>query len=321
MKSGFVTILGKPNVGKSTLLNKILGEKVSIVSPKPQTTRNKILGILNEPEYQIIFIDTPGKHNIKNKLDKYMDSEIEQAKQDVDIVLLVIDGSKRINESDYEFVESFEKSKQKVIVVINKIDDTTFEKLYPQLVRFNNMKFVLDIIPISAKNGKNVDELIKVIKSNLTSDIKYFDDDIFTDKSIRFMVSEIIREKALLYLQDEIPHGIAVDIVEFKEDSKKVIIDADIICEREAHKPIILGRNGEMIKKVIIDADIICEREAHKPIILGRNGEMIKKIGTASRIDIENLVGLKVYLSLFVKVRDNWRNNFNQMNNLGYTEE
>lgn len=293
MKSGFVTILGKPNVGKSTLLNKILGEKVSIVSPKPQTTRNKILGILNEPEYQIIFIDTPGKHNIKNKLDKYMDSEIEQAKQDVDIVLLVIDGSKRINESDYEFVESFEKSKQKVIVVINKIDDTTFEKLYPQLVRFNNMKFVLDIIPISAKNGKNVDELIKVIKSNLTSDIKYFDDDIFTDKSIRFMVSEIIREKALLYLQDEIPHGIAVDIVEFKEDSKKVIIDADIICEREAHKPIILGRNGEMIKK----------------------------IGTASRIDIENLVGLKVYLSLFVKVRDNWRNNFNQMNNLGYTEE
>lgn len=293
MKSGFVTILGKPNVGKSTLLNKILGEKVSIVSPKPQTTRNKILGILNEPEYQIIFIDTPGKHNIKNKLDKYMDSEIEQAKQDVDIVLLVIDGSKRINESDYEFVESFEKSKQKVIVVINKIDDTTFEKLYPQLVRFNNMKFVLDIIPISAKNGKNVDELIKVIKSNLTSDIKYFDDDIFTDKSIRFMVSEIIREKALLYLQDEIPHGIAVDIVEFKEDSKKVIIDADIICEREAHKPIILGRNGEMIKR----------------------------IGTASRIDIENLVGLKVYLSLFVKVRDNWRNNFNQMNNLGYTEE
>lgn len=293
MKSGFVTILGKPNVGKSTLLNKILGEKVSIVSPKPQTTRNKILGILNEPEYQIIFIDTPGKHNIKNKLDKYMDSEIEQAKQDVDIVLLVIDGSKKINESDYEFVESFEKSKQKVIVVINKIDDTTFEKLYPQLVRFNNMKFVLDIIPISAKNGKNVDELINVIKNNLTSDIKYFDDDIFTDKSIRFMVSEIIREKALLYLQDEIPHGIAVDIVEFKEDSKKVIIDADIICEREAHKPIILGRNGEMIKK----------------------------IGTASRIDIENLVGLKVYLSLFVKVRDNWRNNFNQMNNLGYTEE
>ncbi len=293
MKSGFVTILGKPNVGKSTLLNKILGEKVSIVSPKPQTTRNKILGILNEPEYQIIFIDTPGKHNIKNKLDKYMDSEIEQAKQDVDIVLLVIDGSKKINESDYEFVESFEKSKQKVIVVINKIDDTTFEKLYPQLVRFNNMKFVLDIIPISAKNGKNVDELINVIKNNLTSDIKYFDDDIFTDKSIRFMVSEIIREKALLYLQDEIPHGIAVDIVEFKEDSKKVIIDADIICEREAHKPIILGRNGEMIKR----------------------------IGTASRIDIENLVGLKVYLSLFVKVRDNWRNNFNQMNNLGYTEE
>ena len=293
MKSGFVTILGKPNVGKSTLLNKILGEKVSIVSPKPQTTRNKILGILNEPEYQIIFIDTPGKHNIKNKLDKYMDSEIEQAKQDVDIVLLVIDGSKRITDADYQFVESFNNSKQKVIVVVNKIDATTFEKLYPQLVRFNDMKFVLDIIPISARNGKNVEDLVKVIKDNLTSDIKYYDDDIYTDKSLRFMVSEIIREKALLYLQDEIPHGIAVDIVEYKEEGNKVIIDADIICERDAHKPIILGSRGEMIKK----------------------------IGTEARLDIEKLVQSKVFLSLFVKVRDNWRNNNNQMSNFGYTEE
>lgn len=293
MKSGFVTILGKPNVGKSTLLNQILGEKVAIVSPKPQTTRNKILGILNEPDYQVIFIDTPGKHNIKNKLDKYMDSEIEQAKKDVDIVLLVIDGSKKITESDYQFVESFEKSKQKVIVVVNKIDATSFEKLYPQLVRFNDMKFVLDIIPISAKNGKNVDDLIKVIKDNLTSDIRYYDEDIYTDKSIRFMVSEIIREKALLYLQDEIPHGIAVDVVEYKEDGKKVIIDADIVCEKDSHKPIVLGNRGEMIKK----------------------------IGTEARLDIEKLVDLRVYLNLFVKVRDNWRNNNNQINNLGYISE
>lgn len=293
MKSGFVTILGKPNVGKSTLLNQILGEKVAIVSPKPQTTRNKILGILNEPDYQVIFIDTPGKHNVKNKLDKYMDSEIEQAKKDVDIVLLVIDGSKKITESDYQFVESFEKSKQKVIVVVNKIDATSFEKLYPQLVRFNDMKFVLDIIPISAKNGKNVDDLIKVIKENLTSDIRYYDEDIYTDKSIRFMVSEIIREKALLYLQDEIPHGIAVDVVEYKEDGKKVIIDADIVCEKDSHKPIILGNRGEMIKK----------------------------IGTEARLDIEKLVDSRVYLNLFVKVRDNWRNNNNQINNFGYISE
>lgn len=293
MKSGFVTILGKPNVGKSTLLNKILGEKVAIVSPKPQTTRNKILGILNEPDYQIIFIDTPGKHNIKNKLDKYMDTEIEQAKKDVDIVLLVIDGSKKITEADYQFVEGFEKSNQKVIVVVNKIDTTTFEKLYPQLVRFNEMEFVLDIIPISAKSGKNVEDLLSVIKSNLTSDIRYYDEDIYTDKSVRFMVSEIIREKALLYLQDEIPHGVAVDIVEFKEDAKKVIIDADIICERDSHKPIILGRGGEMIKK----------------------------IGTEARLDIEKLVDNKVFLNLFVKVRDNWRNNNNQISNLGYVSE
>ena len=293
MKSGFVTILGKPNVGKSTLLNQIMGEKVAIVSPKPQTTRNKILGILNEPDYQIIFIDTPGKHNVKNKLDKFMDSEIEQAKKDVDIVLLVIDGSKKITQADYEFVESFEKSNQKVIVVVNKIDATSFEKLYPQLVRFNEMKFVLDIIPISAKTGKNVEDIVKVIKENLTSDIRYYDEDIYTDKSVRFMVAEIVREKALMYLQDEIPHGIAVDIVEFKEDPKKVIIDADIICERESHKPIILGNRGEMIKK----------------------------IGTSARLDIEKLVDAKVFLNLFVKVRDNWRNNNNQISNFGYNSE
>ena len=293
MKSGFVTILGKPNVGKSTLLNQIMGEKVAIVSPKPQTTRNKILGILNEPDYQIIFIDTPGKHNVKNKLDKFMDSEIEQAKKDVDIVLLVIDGSKKITQADYEFVESFEKSNQKVIVVVNKIDATSFEKLYPQLVRFNEMKFVLDIIPISAKTGKNVEDIVKVIKENLTSDIRYYDEDIYTDKSVRFMVAEIVREKALMYLQDEIPHGIAVDIVEFKEDPKKVIIDADIICERESHKPIILGNRGEMIKKIV----------------------------TSARLDIEKLVDAKVFLNLFVKVRDNWRNNNNQISNFGYNSE
>ena len=155
------------------------------------------------------------------------------------------------------------------------------------------MKFVLDIIPISARSGKNVEDLVKVIKDNLTSDIRYYDEDIYTDKSVRFMVAEIIREKALLYLQDEIPHGVAVDIVEFKEDAKKVIIDADIICERDSHKPIILGRGGEMIKK----------------------------IGTEARLDIEKLVDNKVFLNLFVKVRDNWRNNNNQINNLGYVSE
>lgn len=293
MKSGFVTLLGKPNVGKSTLLNKMIGEKVSIVSPKPQTTRDKILGIYNDDEYQIIFIDTPGKHNIKNKLDAYMDKEIEVAKKDVDIVLLIIDGSKRILESDYEYINSFANSKQKVIVVVNKIDNTSFEKLYPQLVRFNDMNFVIDIIPISALTGKNVDELMKVIKQNLTSDIQYFEDDIYTDRSVRFMVGEYIREKTLKYLQEEIPHGIAVEVVTFNTEEKKTIIDADIICEKESHKPIILGNRGEMIKR----------------------------IGTEARIDIEKFLGCKVYLSLFVKVRENWRNNSGQISNLGYKQE
>ena len=222
-----------------------------------------------------------------------MDKEIESAKKDEDIVLLMIDGSKKITENDYQFVESFKDTKQNVIIVVNKIDDTTFEKLYPQLVRFNDMKFVLDIIPISALTGKNVDELLKVIKSNLTGEIQYFEDDIYTDKSIRFIVGEYIREKALKYLQEEIPHGIAVEIVEFKQEEKKTIIDADIICEKDSHKPIILGNKGEMIKR----------------------------IGTEARLDIEKFLNTKVYLSLFVKVRQNWRNNSTKITNFGYTEE
>ena len=293
MKSGFVAILGQPNVGKSTLLNAILKEKVSIVSPKPQTTRDKILGILNEDDCQIIFIDTPGIHNSHNKLDDYMNKAISTAKQDVDILLYVIDGTKKINVHTINTLNKATKGIDNVILVVNKIDDTTYEKLYPELNKCNALDGIRDIVPVSAIKRKNIDELIKVIKSYLKEGVRYFDDDVYTDKSIKFLTAEIIREKSLWLLQDELPHGIAVDIVRF-EDS----LD---ICE--------------------IDADIVLERANHKQIVIGKNGSMLKNIGIKSRVDIEKLVGKQVMLKLFVKVREDWRHNSSTLKSLGYNQQ
>lgn len=289
-KSGFVTIIGKPNVGKSTLLNRIINEKVAIVSPKPQTTRNKIIGILNDEESQIIFIDTPGIHKSKNKLDEYMQDSIDNAVEGVDIILLVVDGTKEIRDKDIELIKSYDD--KNTIIVVNKVDEIKYDKLITKLQVFNGLKNVVDIVPISAKTGKNVDELIKVIKSHLKDGVKYFLNDEFTDKSERFLVSEAIREKVLLTLQDEIPHGVAVDIIEYKETPSLYTISADLICERESHKKIIIGKGGEMLKK----------------------------IGIQSRKEIEAIVGTKVMLNLFVKVRENWRNNKNYMNEYGYNK-
>lgn len=289
-KSGFVTIIGKPNAGKSTLLNRIINEKVAIVSPKPQTTRNKIIGILNDSESQIIFIDTPGIHKSKNKLDEFMQESINNAIEDVDIILLVVDGSKEIKSKDIELIKSYDN--KNTIVVVNKIDELKYDALISKLQIFNDLKNVVDIVPISAKTGKNVNELIKVIKNHLKDGVKYFLNDEFTDKSERFLVSEAIREKVLLSLQDEIPHGVAVDIIEYKETPELYTISADLICERESHKKIIIGKGGEMLKK----------------------------IGIQSRKEIEAIVGTKVMLNLFVKVRENWRNNKNYMNEYGYNK-
>ena len=293
MKSGFVCILGKPNVGKSTIINAIIQEKVAIVSPKPQTTREKILGILNEDDYQIIFIDTPGIHTSNNKLDNFMEKSINEAKKDVDVIVLVLDGSKRIGENEFNFVKSFEKSPSDVILVINKVDLTKFEKLYPVLDRFNKFTFLKDIIPMSAKENKNVDVLVSKVKSLMPEGERYFFDDNYTDKSVRYLVAETIREKALWLLNDEIPHGIAVEIMNFNE-----------------------GQN-----LIEIDADIICERPNHKQIIIGKNGSMLKEIGTKSRQDIEKIVDKKVMLKLFVKVRNDWRNNDYYLKDLGYKQE
>ncbi len=289
-KSGFVAILGEPNVGKSTLINALLGEKVAIVSPKPQTTRNKIIGILNRPECQIILIDTPGMHPSKNKLDEFMQKSIDSARQGVDVNIIVLDGTKPFTEKRLKFVEQFDKAN--TILVINKIDQTSFETMYPKLAALNALKNIKDIVPLSALKGRNIEVLINIIKAHLPEGVKYFDDDVFTDKSERFLVSEIIREKALWLLQDEIPHGIAVDIIDYKE--------------------------GDVYD---ISADIICEKQGHKSIIIGKNGEMLKLIGSHAREDIEKMVGHQVMLRLFVKVRGNWRNNNLYIKNLGYKSD
>ncbi len=285
-KSGFVSVVGKANVGKSTLINTLVGEKVAIVSPKPQTTRNKILGILNEEDYQIIFIDTPGMHKAKNKLDEVMDKSIGESMQGVDVLVIVLDGSKKIRPDDVEFVKKYDKSN--TILVVSKIDDTTFNKLYPQLAVFNDLKNIKDIIPLSSFNGKNIDVLLEKIKEKLPEGERYFDEDSYTDKSVKFMVSEIIREKMLWKLNDEIPHGVAVEIVSFKE--KKEV--------------------------AVISANIICEKQSHKQIIIGAKGQMLKEIGTKSRLEIEKLLGKRVSLDLFVKVREDWRENGSFVNNL-----
>ena len=292
MKSGFVAILGEPNVGKSTLLNAILKEKVSIVSPKPQTTRNKILGIYNDDDGQIVFIDTPGIHKAKNKLDEYMSKAISVAKSDVDLILYVIDATKKITNQTIENLNKYTNNAN-VVLVVNKIDDTTYAKLYPELTKCNNLEHIKDIVPVSAKNLKNLDELIKVIKTYLHEDVKYFDEDIYTDQSIKFLVAEIIREKALWLLQDELPHGIAIEIARFDESHEIVEIDADIILEKASHKPIVIGKNGSMLKN----------------------------IGTKSRNDIEKLLDRQVMLKLFVKVREDWRNSSNTIKSLGYNSQ
>ncbi len=288
MHSGFVTIIGKPNAGKSTLINALVGEKVAIVSPKPQTTRNKILGILNIPDYQIVFVDTPGIHASKNKLDEYMARDISEAKKSVDLIVIVIDGSKRIRQEDVDFVKKYDNRNTNAILVISKIDDSSFDKLYPQLVPFNDLQYIKEIIPISVFKNKNVDVLLEKIKAYIPEGDIMFDEDVYTDKSVKFMVSELIREKMLWLLHDEIPHGVAVEIISYEEKSK-------------------LAR---------ISADIICEKQSHKQIIIGKNGSMIKNIGIKAREEVEKLLYKKVMLELFVKVREGWREDNKYVNSI-----
>ena len=291
-KSGFVAVIGKPNVGKSSLVNALVGEKVSITSPKAQTTRNRIFGIKNGEDYQIVFVDTPGVQHTKSKLGEYMTQATDGATTDVDAIVVVLDAL-RVNQEDFKIIEKYKKVKCPVFIVVNKIETTNFEKMYPILDKLNKYDFVKKFITTSAIRGMNIAELEKDLLECLSEGDAYYPRDEYTDKSVRFMCQEIIREKALLFLQEEIPHGIAIEIMTFIDDDK---------C-------------------VKIDANIVTESARHKQIIIGSNGSMLKQIGTAARKDIEELTGTKVMIELFVKVKKDWKDDVIALNEFGFNKK
>jgi len=290
--SGFVSLIGRPNVGKSTLMNHLIGEKIAIISPKPQTTRNKIQSILTKDDFQVIFIDTPGIHKPKFKLDDYMVKAAETTFGEVDAVLMLIEPLGKVLPEDENVLERLKKVKTPVILVINKTDCFDEEKVLKTTEIFSKLYNFSDIVPVSAMTGKNTDELMKVIKKYLPEGPKYFPDDMVTDQPERQIVSEIIREKALRLLRDEIPHGIAVEISSMKKRNDKNLVD--------------------------VEATIFCERESHKGIIIGKGGTMLKKIGTAAREDITRLLGSEVNLQVWVKVKKDWRDSDFLLKNFGY---
>lgn len=298
MKSGFIGIIGRPNVGKSTLLNKILGEKIAITSEKAQTTRNRIKGIYTEigkgtEDVQMIFLDTPGIHKPKNKLGNAINETAINTYRGVDVALLVIDGSKPLGRGDEHMISLMKDISVPRILIINKIDLISPEEYIDIYEKYMKEDLFDDVFGISALNGTNVSELIENLKKYMLDGPMYFPDDISTDSPMRFLVSEIIREKILMYLEQEIPHGVAVEIEEYDEE--------DSITR--------------------IGAVIICENPRHKSIIIGKGGRKIKGIGKSARLEIEELVGTKVFLNLWVKVKDKWRNSDTMIKNLGFKDE
>lgn len=292
MKSGFVTIIGRPNVGKSTLINQIIGEKIAIMSNKPQTTRNRIQSIYTAENCQIIFIDTPGIHKSKNKLGEYMEKSVETTLNEVDLILMLVEPTTKILDNDRYVIQKIQNIKTNVILVINKVDTVEKPKLLKIIDNFKDLYKFNSIIPISALNGDNIDDLLNSIKQALPEGPQYFPSDMITDQPERQIVSELIREKALQLLEDEIPHGIAVEIISMKQRENKDIVD--------------------------IEANIYCEKESHKGIVIGKKGAKLKQIGTKARIDIQNLLGSQVFIQLWVKVKKDWRDNDFLLKNFGY---
>ena len=294
-KSGFVSIVGRPNVGKSTLMNNVVGEKIAIMSDKPQTTRNTIQAVYTDEEAQVVFLDTPGIHKPKNKLGEFMVKSATDAFKNVDLVLFVVDESKKIGPGDRKIIDDLKNVKTPVVLVLNKIDQLNEEELFDLMKMYNAEGVFEQIVPISALKGRNINELLKVIKSHLEEGPKYFPDYMITDQPERVLVSELIREKVLHYVHDEVPHGVAVEIERMKSRQDKEIVD--------------------------ISAVIYCERDSHKGIIIGKNGRKLKGIGKSARADIELLLGSQANLQLWVKVKENWRNLQNYVSNFGYTEK
>jgi len=295
-KSGFITIIGRPNVGKSTLLNLLTGEKIAIISNKPQTTRHTIRTILTTKEYQMVFVDTPGLHKPKNKLGEFMIQEALGTFDGVDLILYMIDArDKMIGPGDSMIIEELEKAGVPTILLINKIDMVEKSSLLPLIAQYSEAFDFDEIIPISAMDPKTKDLVLDAIQKKLPEGDMYYPEDMVTDQQEKVLAQELIREKLLHLLDDEVPHGIGVEVIRFKEKEDKNIIE--------------------------IDANIYCEKESHKGIIIGREGKMLKRVGTLARQDMERLFGSKVFLQLWVKVKEDWRNNDFMLNELGYKKE
>lgn len=291
-KSGFVTLIGRPNVGKSTLMNRLIGQKIAITSNKPQTTRNRIQTVYTCDEGQIIFLDTPGIHKAKNKLGEYMVSVAERTLKEVDVILWLVEPSTFIGAGEQHIAEQLRSVKTPVFLVINKIDTVEKAEILKFIAAYKDIVDFAEIIPVSALKGDNTDDLLQAMMKYLPTGPQYYDEDTITDQPERQIVAEMIREKALRNLSDEIPHGIAVAIDRMHERPNGGIID--------------------------IDATIVCERNSHKGIIIGKQGAMLKKIGSQARADMEALLDCKVNLKLWVKVKKDWRDSDFLIKNFGY---
>ena len=292
-RSGFVTLIGRPNVGKSTLMNYLVGQKIAITSKKPQTTRNRIQTVLTTEEGQIVFVDTPGIHKAKNKLGEYMVNVTRQTLNEVDVILWLVEPTTFIGAGEQHIIERLKKVNTPVILVINKIDSVKKEEILKAIAAYKDQMEFAEIVPVSARSGENTGELLKTVMKYLPYGPQYYDEDTVTDQPERQIVAELIREKALHCLEDEIPHGIAVTIESMK-------------------------RKGKVIH---IEATIICERDSHKGIIIGKQGNMLKKIGSTARYEIEKMLECQVNLKLWVKVKKDWRDSEYLMKNFGYREE
>ena len=290
-KSGFVTLIGKPNVGKSTLMNLLVGEKVAIISNKPQTTRNKIRSILTGDGFQIIFIDTPGIHKPGSKLGAFMVKTAENAMNEVDCILYLVE-PRKVSEGDKNIIGRLNSINTPVYLVINKIDTVEKAEILTVIDDYRGYYDFMEIFPVSAKNAVNTNELLSTIKNLLPNGPLYFPSDSFTDQPERQIASELIREKVLHYLRDEVPHGVAVEIEAMKRRDHQELVD--------------------------IQATIFCEKDSHKAIVIGKKGDMLKKIGATARVEIERLLGSPIFLELWVKVKKNWRESDFYLRNFGY---
>ena len=289
-KAGFVTLIGRPNVGKSTLMNQLIGQKIAITSAKPQTTRNRIRTVLTTERGQIVFLDTPGIHKAKNKLGDYMVNAAEHTLEEADVILWLVEPTNYIGAGERHIIEELKKGRTPVILVINKTDTVKKEAVLSFIDTYRRELDFAEIVPVSALKGDNTDELVECIFQYLPEGNAFFDEDTITDQPMRQIVAELIREKALRLLEEEVPHGVAVSIESMKETGK--------LCH--------------------IDASIICERDSHKGIIIGRGGLMLKRIGTDARKEIEKMLEMQVNLKLFVKVKKDWRDSDYLMKNFGY---